>query len=344
MKRWWTLLCWGIAMAAASGSARADRPPAPDLPRAAAGVMRPVHTYSIVARDSVTGELGVAVQSHWFSVGAHVAWAEAGVGAVATQSFTEVSYGPLGLSLMRAGKTAAQALSALTTADPQRDVRQVAMVDAKGGAAVFTGARCIAAAGDHQGAQYSVQANLMEKDTVWNAMARAYETTKGDLADRLLAALEAAQNEGGDIRGKQSAAILIVPGASSGRPWADRVMDLRVEDHAEPVKELRRLVDIHRAYERMDEGDRQMAANNLPGALEAYAAAAARLPDNPEVKYWAAVTMITAGQEKEALAYFREVFAKEPKWVEVTRRLPAAGLLPDDAALVAKIVDQAKRK
>jgi uncharacterized Ntn-hydrolase superfamily protein len=307
-------------------------------------VGRPVHTYSIVARDSVTGDLGVAVQSHWFSVGARVVWAEAGVGAVATQSFTEVSYGPLGLSLMRAGKTAPQALAALTTADPQRDVRQVAMVDAQGRVAVFTGARCIAQAGDHRGAQYSAQANLMEKDTVWDAMARAYETTRGDLAERLLSALEAAQKEGGDIRGKQSAAILIVPGASTGRPWADRAMDLRVEDHAEPLQELRRLVAIHRAYERMDEGDRQMALDNLSGALEAYGAAAAQLPDNPEVKYWAAVTMITAGRDQEALAYFKDVFAREPKWVEVTRRLPASGLLPDDPALIDRIMSVAPRR
>ncbi len=301
-------------------------------------VARPVHTYSIVARDSVTGDLGVAVQSHWFSVGAHVAWAEAGVGAVATQSFTEQSYGPLGLALMKAGKTAGQALAALVAADPQESVRQVAMVDAKGRAAVHTGSKCIAAAGDHAGAQYSVQANLMEHDTVWSAMSRAYETSKGDLAERLLVALEAAQKEGGDIRGKQSAAILIVRGESSGRPWADRVMDLRVEDHAEPVKELRRLVAMHRAYDRMDEGDREMAQNHLDLALAAYGDAAKQLPQNPEVKYWAAVTLMTAGKEKEALAYFKEVFAKEPKWVEVTRRLPASGLLPDDPAMIEKIV------
>lgn len=324
------LICLAMVMLAA-GTARAQEAVARMT------VARPVHTYSIVARDSATGELGVAVQSHWFSVGAHVAWAEAGVGAVATQSFTEQSYGPLGLALMKAGKPASQALAALIAADPQEAVRQVAMVDAKGRIAVHTGARCIAAAGDRAGAQYSVQANLMERDTVWQAMARAFETAKGDLAERMLAALEAAQKEGGDIRGKQSAAILIVKGESTGRPWADRVMDLRVEDHAEPVKELRRLVGLHRAYDKMDEGDRELALNNLPGALAAYNDAAKQLPGNPEVKYWAAVTLITAGKEKEALAYFKEVFARDPKWVEVTRRLPASGLLPDDPALLDKI-------
>ena|SRR5688572_23167699 len=303
-------------------------------------VRRPTHTYSIVARDSITGELGVAVQTHWFAVGSRVVWAEAGVGAVATQSFTEPSYGPLGLALMKAGKSAPQALTALIAADPEQAVRQVAMIDASGRVAAHTGARCIIAAGNHVGAQYSTQANLMERDTVWDAMSRAYESTQGDLAERLLAALDAAQKEGGDIRGKQSAAILIVPGKASGKEW-EHSMDLRVEDHPEPLKELRRLVRLHRAYEKMDEGDNEMAVNNLDGALAAYNAAAKQLPDNPEVKYWAAVTLITAGREQEALAYFKDVFAKDPKWVELTKRLPHSGLLEE--RLVPKIVAVAPR-
>jgi len=303
---------------------------------------RPVHTYSIVARDSVTGEMGVAVQSHWFSVGSVVSWAEAGVGAVATQSFAEVSYGPLGLELMRAGKTAPQALAALLATDPQAAVRQVAMVDVKGNVAVHTGGKCIAAAGHHRGAQYSVQANLMEKDTVWGAMSRAFETTQGDLTDRMLAALDAAQAEGGDIRGKQSAAILIVPAESKGRPWAERTIDLRVEDHAEPLAELRRLVGVHRAYQRMNEGDEKLAHQDVAGAMEAYGAAAKLLPNNPEIKYWAAVTMMTSGREAEAAAYFKDVFRRDKNWVEVTKRLPASGLLPDDPALMEKILKSAR--
>jgi len=302
---------------------------------AAGKTLRPVHTYSIVARDSVTGELGVAVQSHWFSVGSRVIWAQPGVGAIATQSFTEVSYGPLGLDLMRAGKSAAQALAALITADPQESVRQVAMVDARGNVAVHTGSDCIAAAGNHRGKQYSVQANLMEKNTVWDAMARAYETSEGDLAERLLRALEAAQGEGGDIRGKQSAAIVIVGGERTGRPW-ERLVDLRVEDHPEPVKELRRLIDVHRAYEKMDAGDEYLAVGDVAGAVAAYSAAADMMPNNPEIKFWAAITMMSEGNEKEALAFFRDVFAAEPKWVEVVRRLPASGLL--DEELVEKIL------
>ena len=309
-----------------------------------APVTRPLHTFSIVARDSTTGEIGVAVQSHWFSVGTVVSWAEAGVGAVATQSLAEVTYGPLGLELMRAGKTAPQALEALLASDPQRDVRQVAMVDVHGNVAVHTGSKCIAEAGHRKGKQFSCQANLMEKNTVWDAMARAYEKTRGDLASKLLAALDAAQGEGGDIRGKQSAAILIVKGQSSGRPWADRVVDLRVDDAAEPIKEIRRLVDVHRAYEHMNEGDEKLALNDVDGAMDEYAAAAKMLPNTVEVKYWAAITMITAGREKEAMPYFREVFAKDRSWVEVTKRLPRSGLLPDDPGLMEKILGAAPKK
>ncbi len=304
-------------------------------------VTRPLHTYSIVARDSVTGEMGVAVQSHWFSVGTVVSWAEAGVGVVATQSLAEVSYGPLGLDLMRAGKTAPQALASLLASDEQRELRQVAMVDAFGNVAVHTGSRCIAMAGHRRGVQYSAQANLMGKNTVWDAMARAYERTRGDLAQRLLAALDAAQAEGGDIRGKQSAAILIVPAKSSGRPWADSIVDLRVDDHADPVKEIRRLVDVHRAYRHMNHGDELLAQNDVDGAMSEYTAATQMLPNNVEVKYWSAITMITAGREKEAMPYFREVFAKDRNWVEVTKRLPASGLLPDDPGLIEKILGAA---
>jgi uncharacterized Ntn-hydrolase superfamily protein len=305
-------------------------------------VLRPVNTYSIVARDSVTGEMGVAVQSHWFSVGSVVTWAEAGVGAVATQSLVEISYGPLGLELMRAGKTADKALKALLQADDHPEWRQVAMIDAEGNVTVHTGDKCISEAGHHSGAQYSVQANLMEKNTVWDAMARAYEETEGDLAERMLAALEAAQNEGGDIRGKQSAAILIVKAESSGRPYLDRVMDIRIEDHPEPIKELRRIIEVSRAYDFMNKGDELMGEGDLPGAMEAYNTAMQLAPGNSEVQFWAAVTMFTEGNEEQALKYFKEVFKADRNWIEVIKRLPAAGLLPVGEEQIQKILSAAQ--
>jgi len=298
---------------------------------------RPVHTYSIVARDPATGELGVAVQSHWFSVGAMVPWAEAGVGAVATQSFVDASYGPLGLELMRAGRSAPEALRGLLAADDGRDVRQVAMIDAQGRVAAHTGSKCIAAAGNLVGANYSVQANLMEKPSVWPAMARAFEAATGDLTDRLLAALEAAQREGGDIRGQQSAAILVVRGQVTGRPWVDREVDLRVEDSPDPLGELKRLVRFQRAYQHMDAGDNCAAKKDWDCAMREYGAAEKLLPEQMEVVFWHAVTLVTGGRVEQALPLFKKIFAREPKWAELVGRLPAAGLLPADEKLLAQI-------
>jgi uncharacterized Ntn-hydrolase superfamily protein len=288
---------------------------------------RPVHTYSIVARDPDTGEIGVAVQSHWFSVGSVVPWAEAGVGAVATQSLVDPAYGPLGLELMRAGKTARQALDGVLASDPGREVRQVAMIDAKGSVAAFTGSNCIPAAGHIEGEQFTVQANLMLNEKVWPAMAKAYRDTKGDLASRLLATLDAAEAVGGDIRGKQSAAILIVSGKSTGKPWVDRTMDLRVEDHPEPLKELRRLVQLRRAYRHMDEGDLAIERKDIDGALKSYSAAMQMNPQNPEMRYWTAVSIANAGRVDEALTHFKTVFAADPNWRELTPRLRKVDIL-----------------
>jgi uncharacterized Ntn-hydrolase superfamily protein len=306
-------------------------------------VGRPVSTYSIVARDPATGAMGVAVQSHWFSVGSAVSWAEAGVGAVATQSFVEVSYGPLGLELLRAGKTASEALAALLAADATPEVRQVAIVDRHGNVAVHTGERCIAAAGHRSGDQYAVQANLTEKDTVWGAMAAAYEAARGDLIERLLAALDGAQREGGDIRGMQSAAILVVPATSAGAPWRERLVDLRVDDHPDPVGELRRLVSVHRAYAHMNRGDERMAENDVEAAVTEYSEAARLQPENMEILFWQGVTLAGVGRVEEALPIFAEVFAREPKWRALVERLPAAGLLPDDPSLVERITGAGRR-
>jgi uncharacterized Ntn-hydrolase superfamily protein len=309
---------------------------------AASVASRPVHTYSIVAQDPETGDLGVAVQSHWFSVGAIVTWAEAGVGAIATQSFVEISYGPLGLELMRAGKTAPEALTALLAVDANADVRQVAMIDRHGNVAVHTGAKCIAEAGHRRGNRFASQANLMEKDTVWDAMAVAYESAQGDLADRLMAALEAAEAEGGDIRGRQSAAILVVPGTSDGSPWREKIVDLRVEDHRQPLAELKRLLAIRRAYRHMDRGDELFANGDIETALREYATAAGMYPENVEIQFWQAVTMAGAGRLEEALPLFRDVFAREPRWQRLTPRLPASGLLPGDPEILQRILAAAE--
>lgn len=311
------------------------------FPTALQAQRRPVHTYSIVARDSVTGQLGVAVQSHWFSVGSSVTWAEAGVGAIATQSFIDPSYGPFGLTLMRSGKSAQEALKGLLAADAHPEVRQVGFVDAKGNVAVHTGSMAIQAAGHHTGRGYSVQANLMEKPTVPAAMARAFENTKGDLTERMLAALEAAQNEGGDIRGMQSAAILVVNGTPTGRSWSDKLFDLRVEDHPAPVRELRRLVHLARAYNHMNAGDDAMTRNDIPAALREYSTAQSMVPDsltNGEMAFWHAVTLVGVGRVDDATPLFRRAFAQDERWRELVRRLPVAGQLPKDTALIGRII------
>jgi uncharacterized Ntn-hydrolase superfamily protein len=298
-----------------------------------------VHTFSIVARDPATGEIGVAVQSHWFSVGSVVTWAEAGVGAVATQSFVDPGYGIRGLDLMRKGTAAPAALEQLIAKDEQRDGRQVAMIDVSGRVSAYTGKNAIAAAGHKIGRDFSVQANLMANERVWPAMAAAFESTKGDLADRMLAALEAGQAVGGDIRGRQSAAILIVMGKGTGRPWAgaDRVFDLRVEDNPTPIVELKRLIRLQRAYTHANRGDELMTEKKVEEALKEYQAAGQLAPEIQELPFWHAVTLASIGREAEAAPIFKAVFAKEPVWADLLPRLPAAGLFPNDPALIERI-------
>ena len=324
-----TLIFVGANQSFAQPNPKSEEPPRPT---------RPVHTFSIVARDPVTRELGVAVQSHWFSVGSIVAWAEAGVGAVATQSFVDPSYGPLGLSLMRTGKSGPDALKSLLAGDDGRDVRQVAMIDAQGRVDAWTGKNDIQAAGHHVGKDYSVQANLMLNDKIWPAMAKAFESTKGDLADRMMAALDAAQAAGGDIRGRQSAAIIIVTGKPTGLAWKDRTFDLRVDDSPEPLKELRRLVTLQRAYNHMNAGDLAVEKKDNEGALREYGAAEKLVPDNAEMIYWHAVALVNMGRVDESLPLFKRVFAMDRNWIELTPRLPKSGLLPDDPKLIERIV------
>lgn len=336
------------------------------LAPAALGQLRPVNTYSIVARDEATGQLGVAVQSHWFSVGQIVPWAEAGVGAVATQSFVDPSYGKLGLDLLRAGKSASDTLRALVSGDASCQVRQVGVIDAQGNVATFTGNRAIVAAGGIAGAGqpatevacgsaggvlqtgrgFAVQANLMENDRVWPAMAKAYGDSKGDLAERMLAALEAAQAVGGDIRGKQSAALIVVNAKPSGKAWQDRLFDVRVDDHPEPLAELRRLVTLHRAYNHMNAGDLAVEKQDNEAALREYGAAAKIAATTPgiaksrhaEMLFWHAAALVNMHRVDEALPLFARAYELQPSWRELVPRMPRSGLLPDDAKLIERIV------
>jgi uncharacterized Ntn-hydrolase superfamily protein len=306
---------------------------------------RPAHTYSIVAVDSATGQIGVAVQSHWFSVGSSVAWAEPGVGAVATQAFILPSYGPRALALMRTGMSAPTALRALLAADPDSQMRQVGMIDAVGRTQNHTGSRNVPAAGGRVGRWYAAQANTMLRATVWDAMGRAFETTPGDLAERLLAALEAAQREGGDIRGQQSAALVVVSGDRTAPPW-ERLFDLRVEDSRAPLVELRRLLGTARAYRVATQGDDFLTAGKVDSALLRYAEAGTMLPDsavNGELVYWHAVTLADRGRVDESLPLFRRAFAQDTLWATLLWRLPRVGLLSADSVTIARIVREARR-
>jgi uncharacterized Ntn-hydrolase superfamily protein len=280
----------------------------------------------------------VAVQSHYFGVGSLVSWAEAGVGAVATQSVVEPAYGPRGLELMRAGTSAPAALHELLSADSEEKVRQVAMVDRAGRVAVHSGPGCIDHAGHAVGNQVSAQANMMSGDTVPEAMVRAFDSAPGELADRLLAALDAAEGEGGDVRGRQSAAMLVVADRASGRPTEDKLVDLRVDDHDDPLGELRRLLGLGHANARADAGDQLAAAGDIPGALREYEAAHASQPDNSELAFWHGVALAADGSEREATPILREVFAAQPGFAELLERLPAAGRFPDDGQLIARLI------
>jgi uncharacterized Ntn-hydrolase superfamily protein len=295
-------------------------------------------TYSIVARDPDTGDLGVAVQSHYFSVGSVVTWAEPGVGVVATQSFAEPAYGPRGLALMRLGVDPVTAMDALTRADTDEARRQVAFVDVAGRVAVHTGTLCIEAAGHATGDGVSVQANMMRGAGVWPAMLEAFTGSTGPLADRLMAALDAAEAAGGDIRGRQSAAMLIVSGTSSSQPWQQRLVDLRVEDSADPLGELRRLIGVHRGYQHIDRAEASEVAGDLENALVEFERAGALLAGNDEAAFWSAILMADAGRVEEGRALLADISTREPGWSELLRRLPAVGLLRNGETTVTALL------
>jgi uncharacterized Ntn-hydrolase superfamily protein len=297
-----------------------------------------VATYSIVARDPDTGEMGVAVQSHWFSVGSIVSWGEAGVGVVATQSFVNPAFGPDGLELLKSGMTADKVVDLLISEDDGRDVRQLAIIDVNGNVKSYTGKNCIPGAGNIVGENYSVQANLMLNDKVPGAMSKAFEESEGPLAERLMVALFAAQEVGGDIRGKQSAAILVVKGKSTGKVWEDRLIDLRVEDNPEPLKELNRLLKVHRAYGHMNAGDLAVEHGDMELAMNEYATAEEMFPENEEMIYWHAVTLATNGDVEASLPLFKDVFKKNENWKILTPRLVPIDLLNVSDADLKKIL------
>ena len=286
------------------------------------------HTFSIVARDPATGEMAVGVQSHWFSVGTAVSWGQAGVGVVATQSFVNKSYGTKGLALIKSGKTAPEAMAQLIAEDEGRDVRQVAMIDVNGNVNSFTGKSCIDYAGNIVGKNYAVQSNMMLTNTVNLAMAKAFEASDGKpLAERVLAALQAAQVAGGDIRGKQSAALLVVAGKATDAPWNDRLIDLRVDDNIAPLKEMDRLLRLYRAYGHMDKGDLATEKNDMVLAMKEYSTAMKMFPANVEMKYWTAITLANNKKIVEAKQMLQKIYALDANWRELTRRLPKAKVL-----------------
>ena len=286
------------------------------------------HTFSIVARDEVTGEMAVGVQSHWFSAGTAVPWGEAGVGVVATQAFVNKSYGANGLALMKSGKTATEALQELLLKDEGREVRQVAMIDVNGNVESFTGKNCIDHASNITGKNFSVQSNMMLNNKVCPAMVKAFDMSKGKpIAERVLIALKAAQAVGGDIRGKQSAAILVVAGKASAQPWNDKLIDLRVDDNAAPLTELERLLSLFRAYEHMDKGDLATEKNDMKLAMDEYGTAMKMFPKNLEMQYWTAITLANNKKVKEATAMLQKIYLQDGNWRELTKRLPKVNLL-----------------
>jgi uncharacterized Ntn-hydrolase superfamily protein len=294
-------------------------------------------TYSIVARDPATGELGVAVQSHWFSVGPIVPWAEPGVGAVATQANVQPSYGPDALDLMRSGASAGEALQRLVAEDPGSAGRQVAVLDASGRVAVHTGSSAIPFAGHSTSEEVSCQANMMASETVWPAMLDTYRQTAGSLTHRLLAALDAAEREGGDIRGRQSAAILVVPAAGEG--WQSTV-SLRVEDHPEPLDELRRLVDLHDAYALASEADDSINEGRHDDAARLFERARALAPDNHELLFWAGLGAAHAGDLERGVADVRAAIELQPGWRDLLARMPPE-VAPSAAAVLGRLRESA---
>lgn len=311
-------------------------------------------TYSLIARDPQTSEFGVAVQTHYFQVGTLAPWARSGVGAVAAQARgpaahghgrgqVEVRYGPLGLDLMEAGYTAKQALGALLQADLFADWRQVAMIDAGGTVAVHTGSRCVREAGDRTGNCFSAQGNMMATRAVWEAIAQGFERAKGPLAERMLEALEAGESEGGDLRGQQSAAMIVVAGVRTGQPWLDRRIDIRVDDSSQPLVELRRLLRLKRAYTTIEEAHGALAAGDRMQARALRQEALKIAPEAIELRFWSALDCAAAGDLDEAIVLLDGVVSEDHRWLEYLRRLPSTGWVESDVAATLEARIAARR-
>ena len=286
------------------------------------------HTYSIVARDPKTGEMGVGVQSHWFSVGSIVSWGEAGVGVVATQALVNKSFGLRGLELLKLGKSPQEVIDVLLSDDEGKEVRQVSILDINGRVATHTGKKCIKKAGHRVGDQFSVQANMMLSEEVWGTMANSYKKNKDlPLPERIVKTLEAAESVGGDIRGRQSSALIMVAGEKPENRWDDPLIDLRVEDYQQPLKELNRLLRVYRAYEHMNKGDLAIEKGDTIKALEEYEISQKMFPENLEMKYWTAISLANNNKLEKALVLFTDIFRKNNNWRILTERLPDSEIL-----------------
>ncbi|MDG2397088.1 MAG: DUF1028 domain-containing protein [Flavobacteriaceae bacterium] len=286
------------------------------------------HTYSIVAKDENTGKMAVGVQSHWFSVGTIVSWGKSGVGVVATQSFVNPSFGPKGLELMENGLSAKKTLNELVENDQGRDYRQVAMLDVNGSVSAYTGKNCIESAKHYIGENFSVQANMMLNDNVIPSMKNAFlNNAKLPLAERIIKVFEAAEKAGGDIRGKQSASLIIVGNNKTENEWENKIIDLRVDDSKTPIVEIKRLLKVHRAYEHMNNGDIAIEENNMELALKEYSKAQVLFPDNTEMRFWKAITLINNGMISKAIPILKKIFSEDPNWKKLILRLPKSGLI-----------------
>jgi len=305
----------------------------------------PPATYSIVAHDPDTGEMGVAVQSHYFAVGALAPCVRPGVEVTVIQSIPKRSfgYGVLGIEYMAGGRSAGEALAELTERDDASACRQAAFVDNEGRVAAFTGESCVPEAGHRLGDTYSCQANMMLRDSVWDEMAEAYENASGQLVDRLMAALHAAEDQGGDLRGARSAAIAVIANKPHQNPVDNRLFDLRVEDAGRPLEELDRLIRLRRAYHYSDQGIAALAHKNTRAAEEAFDKAAEAAPTQYQLVFWRAVAEVQHGSLDEALRQFARVFDVNPQYREMVRRLVRAGFLPDDPGLIARIEAAGRR-